>query len=585
MLKSLPCVALAFFLIACTQSHRTAPAPTITVAQYAVHELTFTTDAAFKNPFWDPTVTATFTSPTGQKIPVEGFYYAGNEWRIRFVPRQQGVWSYTATMKGSPTSGQPVMLTQSGQFRCQGKTGHGFLRPSTSNPYRLQYEDGHPFYAVGIQTTSSINQADLDGPEAGQGWRTVPTAEWTDAFKGAANLVRIQIKSGNSRGMGVPLIPAETVGRQNNPNPKYRDVLIEGVPDRYDLTVAAALDRTYQLHRAAGMSQIATLLQDMSAFGKMQTAFGESHDTLNYKNVNAKTRPLQEKYIRYVIARWGCYIDIWEMFNEDSWASDEYLTWLHGFIRAHDPYKHPISTNFSRYDKPYCELILPHEYLAIPANDVDVFLSKQIAAMKSYGKPIQYTEFGNKSSFSNYDPVKWRIALWAAYMNEVGILYWSMSGNKTVAKPGGTANANTYIGADTREHFRIFHRLVEGLPQDMRPRFSHPNWLDFRSYVLGNDYFTIVYLHHFPDHATPYTIPGNVTEGIQIDTGPGQFRCTWYDPATGKTMAETRTIVTRQRLSLIPVPTFAVDAVCRVERIGPPPPPATAPATPEAVTP
>jgi hypothetical protein len=79
---------------------------------------------------------------------------------------------------------------------------------------------------VGVQTTSSIGKADLDGPEAGQGWRTGPMAEWTKAFEGAANLVRIQIKSGNSRGMGVPLVPAETLaGRSNKPIPRYKEVL------------------------------------------------------------------------------------------------------------------------------------------------------------------------------------------------------------------------------------------------------------------------------------------------------------------------------------------------------------------------
>ena len=88
------------------------------------------------------------------------------------------------------------------------------------------------------------------------------------------------------------------------------------MPDRYDLDVAAKLDATYELHRAAGFSEIATLLQDMSAFGTMSTAFGESRDTVNYKSIHANSLPLQEKYILYVIARWGALPVVWCMAGE-----------------------------------------------------------------------------------------------------------------------------------------------------------------------------------------------------------------------------------------------------------------------------
>ena len=82
---------------------------------------------------------------------------------------------------------------------------------------------------------------------------------------------------------------------------------------------------------------------------------------------------------------------------------------------------------------------------------------------------IMNTEFGNKGSLSNYDPVKWRIVVWTCYTREVGMLFWSMSGVKTVPNPKPRGNANMYLGPESRKSFRVLMDLVRDLPVDMKP--------------------------------------------------------------------------------------------------------------------
>jgi len=194
---------------------------------------------------------------------------------------------------------------------------------------------------------------------------------------------------------------------------------------------------------------------------------------------------LQEQYIRYIVARYGAFVDIWEIFNEDSYAPDDYLAHLAKVIRDADPYDHIITTNYERPLAPWCEMVTPHEYMGMPAKDVDAHLGKEFARFKSFGKPVLYTEFGNQGQLSNYDPIKWRIATWTAFMNECGILFWNMSGKKVSGLSRG--NANAYLGPESRQYFRVLQEFTKDLPIDMRPvAAGYTEQTDIRTYGLSN---------------------------------------------------------------------------------------------------
>ena len=527
--------------------------PPATVAKYGVFETALACNEKLANPFTDATMSAEFTSPTGMKVHVSGFCYAPGDWRVRFVPREEGKWTWSAMLAWAGGKNEAA-----GAFECKGVEGHGFLRLSKRNNFRMEYEDGTPFYPIGIQTCNFLNP-DFDGPNAEGTWRSATPEEWAKAFDGAVNLVRTQLGQGTRDGCAFSIIPAGDKKTGVAPGPV----------DRYDTDLSAKLDAAFRVYRPRGMAQMLILFQDMSLWGDPASVFGKGRDQVSYKSVTAPNMPDQERYLRYIVARFGCFTDAWELFNEDSFAPNDYLAHLAKVVRDADPYAHIITTNYARPKEPWCEIVTWHEYMGMPANDVDVYLASQIAVYKSYGKVVQNTEFGNQGKLSNYDPVKWRIAVWTAFMNESGMLFWGMSGRKTTAtgvNKGG--NANAYIGPESREAFRVLNEFNRDMPIDMKPVPS--GWSEhdqLRTWALSNGQVTAVYVHHYADHAKEFQLAYK----LHVETGPGKFHARWIDPENGKEL-KTEDVSTPSDYVQVTLPPVKIDAACRVDRVGDVPP-------------
>jgi len=64
------------------------------VPRWGLWEATMKSRHTYRNPFTEVSVTATFRSPSGRQIVVDGFYDGGNEWRVRFMPDEIGRWRW-----------------------------------------------------------------------------------------------------------------------------------------------------------------------------------------------------------------------------------------------------------------------------------------------------------------------------------------------------------------------------------------------------------------------------------------------------------------------------------------------------------
>jgi hypothetical protein len=510
-----------------------------TVGQYDVFEVTLASDETFVDPFRDAKAHATFRGLSDRKVDVAGFYDGGGKWRVRFAPNEVGTWSYSAELAGGKKT-----VTAAGKFRCIESKSHGFVRVSKVNPYRFQYDDGTAFYPIGIHLTSGL-RPDFDGPGEDGKWRSVDQETWCKAFAGAVNLHRLQLGLGDERGCAIPVLKGIENGRLT-----------------YNLEAAANIDELYRTQRKYGFSQILILYQDMSLWGNANSVFGSGRDTEQYKSVRAKNLHLQEDYIRYIVARYGAFVDIWEIYNEDSYSPDDYLAHLAKVIREADPYDHLITTTYERPTAEWCELVTPHEYMGMPENEVDAYLCTQLVRFKSFGKPVQYTEFGNQGILSNVDPVKWRIATWTAFLNECHILFWGMSGRMTKGNDVGGGNANAYIGPEDRQYFRVLQDFSRELPLDLRPIASgYTDQQHLRTYALGNGRTAVLYVHHFSDHGKAYQLP----DQLFVATGPGKFKLRWIDPATGK-MVKEDAAETGGLFLKFNVPPVKVDLACRMDK-------------------
>lgn len=500
------------------------------VGRFKIFEVSMTTPHRFTNPFAEAQISAKFTSPSGRKVEVHGFYYGDGRWMVRFAPDELGTWSYQAQLIAREET------RISGKLHCVPSDRQGFLRISKKNPFRLQYDSGMPFYPIGIQTGGYFRPG-METPD--NRWSTVEPARWCDVFAGSINLLRWQLDRGELR------------------------LIRPGGPlDQYDTELAARMDELLALQKERGFAHIMNTFEDISLWGNARQVFGEVRDLAEYKSLRARTLPQQEAYLRYIVARFGCFVDVWELFNEDSFAPDDYLAHLARVIRDHDPYNHPITTNYARPVNDWCEIVTWHEYMGMPATQVDAYVAEQIGKFKSYGKPVLNTEFGNQGWLSSYDPVKWRIATWTAFMNESSILFW-YSAVKSKGKRPYRGNANAYIGPESRQYFRVLNSFTMDLPVDLRPvAVGYTEHNDVRLYALSNGELSVIYAHHFSDHGSVYQLP----DPLFVQTGPGRFRAVWMDPADGQ-IVKTEEVETRHQYLIFELPSVMIDLACRLERI------------------
>ena len=106
------------------------------------------------NPFLDVTFSARFTQGTNT-IAADGFYDGDGTYRVRFMPEEQGAWSYTTA------SSAPELDGKSGAFTVTPPSSgdHGPVR--VAHTYHFAYADGTPFRPIG---TTCYNWAAMIDP-------------------------------------------------------------------------------------------------------------------------------------------------------------------------------------------------------------------------------------------------------------------------------------------------------------------------------------------------------------------------------------------------------------------------------------
>ena len=119
-----------------------------TVAKWGLFEHTFRSSVGYSNPLQQARLSVVFTSPQGEKQEVEGFWDGGRSWRVRFVPNESGVWSFTSNCSDADNKG---LNAQSGDLVCTaaGTAGrfseHGAVSVARDH-HHLEHADGTPFF-------------------------------------------------------------------------------------------------------------------------------------------------------------------------------------------------------------------------------------------------------------------------------------------------------------------------------------------------------------------------------------------------------------------------------------------------------
>ena len=315
-------VATIFCTIACSQI--TVNQSTATPGRYDLYELSIEhSQSAYTNVWEQVSVNVNFTGPTNVAYPIDGFYFNKDTWKVRFAPPEMGSWKWSMTFT-TPESA----YTSDGTFKCVTSTTKGFLKRNPTNSYRLVYADDSLFNGIGIGDCimdwsgdgNPLNDWGLDGGfrvngQAPKEW-SVSTSTYMNAYgkNGAGfNLFRWSV---NNCAFNL----YDTISTSGN---KY--AVQEGL---YGDTLV------YNL-RQNGIRLWLTLFSWKTPFQ-------------NSSSLNSAEQAAVNNYIKYVVARYGAFVDIWELNNETK-INDQWIDFTTTYLRSIDPFHRLIAENWNAY--------------------------------------------------------------------------------------------------------------------------------------------------------------------------------------------------------------------------------------------
>ena len=324
------------------------------------------------NPFLDYRLTVTFRkADTGTELVVPGFYAAdgdagetsakaGNKWRVRFMPAQPGEWTWTASFR----SGEGVALTDydtagvAGEL--DGATGTlmiGAASPTAPGFYgkgQLRYVGGHYLqFADG----SYFLKGGADSPENFLGYY-----EFDDTFDTAQH-ERVETDTGKflheyaphagdwkagdptwQGGKGKNIIGALNYLAAQGMNSVYfltynvdggdgKDTWMWTAPDVRDRFDVSKLD------------QWEVVFRHMSRLGLMLHVI--THETENDEELGGgpDLNDVRRLYLRELVARFAHHPAVMWNLGEENDMPDPDRKEIAAYIRALDPYDHPITVH------------------------------------------------------------------------------------------------------------------------------------------------------------------------------------------------------------------------------------------------
>lgn len=291
----------------------------VEVPRWEIHEFTLKGRAHVANPFRDAALVGEFTAPSG-KTTVLGGYYDGNDtWALRFAPDEEGDWSYLLR-------GEGVEILARGKIHCApapaGK--HGAIRIHPQNPYAFARADGTPFFPMGDTCYGLFDDSPITPDLRAQYIATRRAQEF--------NFVRLTVGHSESRAKSDPEHYWAWGGTPAKPD-----------LDQLNPEFFRGFDDLVRQLRAAGMN-IELILLNFYRRPFTDTA--------------AWTPARERLWLRYLTARYAAFdnVFLWTVANEyethpdgkyrlDLPADVEWAKATARFIKASDPYRHPVTVH------------------------------------------------------------------------------------------------------------------------------------------------------------------------------------------------------------------------------------------------
>jgi len=468
-------------------------------------------------------VTVEFTSPSGKKRSVEGFWDGGVEWGIRFMPDEEGKWSYA--VRSTPAA--EGLNNQRGTFECRAEKDaknrfikHGALRVAETGTY-LEHADGTPFFWLGDTVWTGPAFATIDD------WKT---------YLGDRAAKKFSVIQYN---MVCPWRTAATDREGNRAFDGEKNVRIN--PKFYQ-----RLDRYMDAINDAGFAAAPILMWALSQ--------KDPGNFLSEEDI--------EKIVRYEVARYGAHHLVWLLAGDNRYDPKSAEKWKRiGRKVFGDAGRQPISTHPTGMNWPW-EDWFEEEWLTVlgyqsghgdDAKTLEWIHSGPVAKnWNSEERPIinlepPYEDHLGYQSRKPHSAYNVRRAVYWSLLSAppAGVTYgahglwsWQTEPGKTPPDHPGTGVAKTWreaLDLPGSTHMKHMAELFESLEwwELMRPKPSLvrdlPTQKDPTKYIAAASapgYGAVLY----------YLPLGGRLEHVPEPDG-AKFE--WFDPRTGKRIAAT----------------------------------------------
>jgi hypothetical protein len=282
-----------------------------TVQLYQVHDFTYQAPVT-GNPF-DVELAGEFSGPGGVRLRVPGFYDGDGRWVIRFAPTQVGAWSMKTVSSLPALDGRAEASISCVPNRHPNI--HGRLRVDPAYPHHFIYEDGTRYFLMGYEA-DWLWAAGMRDPDR--------------------RLMRGLIDQMAKRGFNHVLV--NVYAHDTNWSPERKHEWDWGPPEVF------AWEGTNEKPDHSRLNPAFFKIYD----GMMRALEDKgivAHIMLKVynKRVNwpAKWSRDEERYFRYVVARYQAFSNVVWDFSKESYNEKDELLQKHliDLVRAHDAYR------------------------------------------------------------------------------------------------------------------------------------------------------------------------------------------------------------------------------------------------------
>ena len=430
------------------------------------------------NPFQEVILTATFTNGN-TKAEIQGFYDGNGVYKIRFMPAEEGKWTY---------------LTQSNQKRLNGKKGEFICTPpnihnhgpvTVKDTFYLAYTDGKPHHSFGTTCYGWMHQGD-----------SLARLTLQTLSKGYFNKIRMCI------------FPKDYDWNKNEP-PLYP---FEGKPLE---------DWDYSRFNPAYFRNIEKRIAQLDSMGiEADLIVFHPYDRWGYQNLDRDT---ENRYIKYIIARFSAYKNVWwSMANEYDFMKSKKMEDWHHYIKYfadNDPYQRlrGIHNGSVWYD--HTNPLITHASI----QSEDTHRAKELR-MK-YKKPVIFDECryeGNIPwSWGNLTPEEMVNKFWRGivnggyvghgdtYVTEQPLQWPNKSSDVLWWSKGGVMKGKS------QDRIKFLKKIIEEAPGYLRPATIFQPWMPYSSVTYNNEYF-LMYFNRDQPRSMVFDLPKNANFKVEI---------------------------------------------------------------------